>query len=222
MIIWLPEKMHQATANKLLKMIEEPPEKTLFLLVSEEPDKVIPTILSRCQLVKVPSFNVHDIEKYLLARFKTAPGKAADISRVSNGNITRAIELCENEDSSLANLERFKSLMRFAWKRDIISLINWSEEMASTGREAQKNFISFSLRLLRENLMLTLDQMKNSLVYLTGDEADFSGKFHPSINNRNIYPLNEELNLVYSHIEANGNAKIIFLDLALKVTKLIR
>lgn len=222
MIIWLPEKMHQATANKLLKMIEEPPEKTLFLLVSEEPDKVIPTILSRCQLVKIPSFKVHDIEKYLLDRFRTAPGKAADISRVSNGNITRAIELCQNEDSSLANLERFKSLMRFAWKRDIISLINWSEEMASTGREAQKNFISFSLRLLRENLMLTLDQMKNSLVYLTGDEADFSGKFHPSINNKNIFPLNEELNLVYSHIEANGNAKIIFLDLALKVTKLIR
>jgi DNA polymerase-3 subunit delta' len=222
MIIWLPEKMHQATANKLLKMIEEPPEKTLFLLVSEEPDKVIPTILSRCQLVKVPSFNSRDIEKYLINRFNLALDKAADISRVSNGNITRAIELCENEDSSLANLERFKSLMRFAWKRDVISLINWSEEIASTGREAQKNFISFSLRLLRENLMLSLDQLKNRLVYLTGNEADFSVKFHPSINQSNIYPLNEELNLVYSHIESNGNAKIIFLDLALKVTRLIR
>jgi DNA polymerase-3 subunit delta' len=222
MIIWLPEKMHQATANKLLKMIEEPPEKTLFLLVSEEPDKVIPTILSRCQLVKIPSFSSSDIEKYLINRFNIATDKAADISRVSNGNITRAIELCENEDSSLTNLERFKSLMRFAWKRDIISLINWSEEMASTGREAQKNFISFSLRLLRENLMLSLDQHRNGLVFLTGDEADFSGKFHLSVNQNNIYPLNEELNLVYSHIESNGNAKIIFLDLALKVTRLIR
>jgi DNA polymerase-3 subunit delta' len=222
MIIWLPEKMHQATSNKLLKMIEEPPEKTLFLLVSEEPDKVISTILSRCQLVKIPAFNNHDIERYLLNKFQLDRVKAADISRVSNGNITRATELCENEDSSLANLERFKSLMRFAWKRDIISLINWSEEIATTGREAQKNFISFSLRLLRENLMLSLDQLKNNLVYLTGNEADFSGKFHPSINQNNIYPLNEELNLVYSHIESNGNAKIIFLDLALKVTRLIR
>jgi DNA polymerase-3 subunit delta' len=222
MIIWLPEKMHQATANKLLKMIEEPPEKTLFLLVSEEPDKVIPTILSRCQLVKVPSFSSRDIENFLIDRYKIAADKAADVSRVSNGNITRAIEYCENEESSLANLERFKSLMRFAWKRDIISLINWSEEIASIGREAQKNFISFSLRLLRENLMLSLDQLKNRLVYLTGEEASFSGKFHPSINQNNIYPLNEELNLVYSHIESNGNAKIIFLDLALKVTRLIR
>ena len=222
MIIWLPEKMHQATANKLLKMIEEPPDKTLFLLVSEEPDKVIPTILSRCQLVKVPSFNSLDIEKYLINRFNIAVDKAADISRVSNGNITRAIELCENEDSSLANLEHFKSLMRFAWKRDIISIINWSEEIAATGREAQKNFISFSLRILRENLMLSLDQLKNSLVFLTGEEATFSGNFHPFINQNNIYPLAEEFNLVYSHIEANGNAKIIFLDLALKVTRLIR
>jgi len=222
MIIWLPEKMHQATSNKLLKMIEEPPEKTLFLLVSEEPDKVIPTILSRCQLVKIPSFMNRDVEDYLMSRFSLPCDRAADLSRVSNGNLTRAIELCENEESSAANLDRFKSLMRFAWKRDIISLVSWSEEIASTGREAQKNFISFSLRLLRENLMLTLDQLKNKLVFLTGDEADFSGKFHPSINQNNIYQLNEELNLVYSHIESNGNAKIIFLDLALKVTKLIR
>jgi len=222
MIIWLPERMHQATANKLLKMIEEPPEKTLFLLVSEEPDKVIPTILSRCQLVKIPSFRSNDIEKYLIQRFNITAEKAADISRVSNGNISRAIELSENEDSSLANLDHFKSLMRFAWKRDIISIIRWSEEIAITGREAQKNFISFSLRLLRENLMLSLGQLKNDLVFLTGEEADFSGKFHPSINQNNIFPLTEEFNLGYSHIEANGNARIIFLDLALKVTRLIR
>jgi DNA polymerase-3 subunit delta' len=222
MIIWLPEKMHQATANKLLKMIEEPPEKTLFLLVSEEPDKVIPTILSRCQLVKIPSFKSHDIEKYLAGRFNISTGKAADISRVSNGNISRAVELCENEDSSLANLERFKSLMRFAWKRDVISIISWSEEISALGREAQKNFISFSMRILRENLMLSLDQLKNGLVFLTGDEATFSGNFHPFINQNNINPLAEEFNLVYSHIESNGNAKIIFLDLALKVTRLIR
>lgn len=222
MIIWLPEKMHQATANKLLKMIEEPPEKTLFLLISEEPDKVISTILSRCQLVKVPSFTKTDIKDYIITRFNIPRDKAIDISHVANGNIVRAIDLCENEDSSRVNLDRFKSLMRFAWKRDIISIINWSEELAATGRESQKNFVTFSLRLLRENLMLSLDQLKNSLVYLTGEEASFSEKFHSSINQNNIYPLTEEFNLVYSHIEANGNPKIIFLDLAIKVTRLIR
>jgi DNA polymerase-3 subunit delta' len=203
-------------------MIEEPPEKTLFLLVSYEPDKVIPTILSRCQLVKIPSFTNLEIEKYLTSQDNITSGKAADIARVSNGNITRSIELCENEDSSRVNLDRFKSLMRFAWKRDVISIINWSEEIAATGREAQKTFITFSLRILRENLMLSLDQLKNNLVFLTGEEATFSGNFHPFINQKNIYPLTEEFNLVHSHIEANGNAKIIFLDLALKVTRLIR
>jgi DNA polymerase-3 subunit delta' len=222
MIIWLPEKMHLSTSNKLLKMIEEPPDKTLFLLVSEEPDKVIPTILSRCQLVKIPSFSNIDIEKYLIQRSSLASEKAYDISRVSNGNIKRAIELSENEDSTLSNLDYFKRLMRFAWKRDIISIINWSEEIAATGREYQKNFISFSLRLLRENLMLSLDQLKNKIVFLAGEEAAFSANFHPFINQNNIYPLTEEFNMVYSHIEANGNAKIIFLDLGLKVTRLIR
>jgi DNA polymerase-3 subunit delta' len=222
MIIWLPEKMHQSTSNKLLKMIEEPPEKTLFLLVSEDPDKVIPTILSRCQLVKIPFISADAIENFLIQKYNIAADKAADISRVSNGNLVRASGLCENEDYSLKNLGNFKSLMRFAWKRDIISLISWSEEIAAAGREAQKDFVTFCLRILRENLMLSLDQQKNSLVFLTGEEATFSGKFHPFINQENIYPLSEEFNLSYSHVEANGNAKIIFLDLALKVARLIR
>lgn len=221
MIIWLPEKMHQATANKLLKLIEEPPEKTLFLLVSDEPDKVIQTILSRCQLIRVPAFRTEEVSSYLLERFRIHKAKADDISRVSNGNIIRAIELCENEDSSLLNLDRFKNLMRFAWKRDIISIISWSEEVAAIGREPQKSFLMFSLHLIRENLMLTLDQMKNRLVFMTGEEAEFSSKFHPFINQENIYSFADELNLAHAHIEANGNAKIVFLDLALKLTRLI-
>jgi DNA polymerase-3 subunit delta' len=222
MIIWLPEKMHQATANKLLKMIEEPPEKTLFLLVSEESDKVIPTILSRCQLVKIPSFTNDEIKSYLRSTYGTTEIKSADIARVSNGNLFRAIELCENDETAKFNLESFKKLMRFTWKRDILSVIEWSEEMSSTGRESQKNFLSYSLRLLRENLMLSLDQLNKEIVFLAGEEAEFSDKFHPFITKNNIYPLVEEFSLAYSHIEANGYAKVVFLDLALKVTSLIR
>ena len=222
MIVWLPEKMHQSAANKLLKMIEEPPEKTLFLLVSEEPDKVIPTILSRCQMVKIPAFTEREIIGYLVSECRVNESKATDMAGVANGNIARAVELCNNEDYSLLNLERFKNLMRFAWKRDVVSLITWSDEMAVIGRESQKNFLSYSLRIVRENLMLTLDQLKNRIVFLTGREADFSKKFHPFINENNIERLADELNLAYSHIEANGNAKIIFLDLALKVTRSIQ
>ena len=222
MIIWLPEKMHDTPANKLLKMIEEPSAKTLFLLVSNEPDKVIPTILSRCQMIKIPKFNAVDIETYLIEKLDVPKEKATGISLVANGNIVKAIELCRNENTSFENLEKFKDLMRFAWKRDVLSLINWSETIASTGREFQKEFISFSLRILRENIMLTLGQESNNLVFLTGEEIGFSKNFHPFITEKNIFFLTDEFNLAYAHIEANGNAKAIFLDLALKVTKVIR
>jgi len=222
MIIWLPEKMHQATANKLLKLIEEPPEKTLFLLVSDEPDKLLTTILSRCQLIKIPSFTNDEIKSYLRGTYGTTEIKSTDIARVANGNILRAIELCENDETARLNLDNFKILMRFSWKRDVLSAIEWSETMASLGREAQKNFLTYSLRLLRENLMLSLEQLQNNLVYLAGEEADFSVKFHPYINRDNVYPLTDEFSLAFSHIEANGYAKVIFLDLALKVTRLIR
>jgi len=221
MIIWLPEKMHPSSANKLLKLIEEPPEKTLFILVSDEPDKVIPTILSRCQLIKIPSFKNEDISSYLLDTFKIHKARADDMAGVVNGNLIRAVELCENEDSPLKNLDYFKTLMRFAWKRDIIAIINWSEDMAAIGREPQKSFLSFTLRLLRENLMLTLGQKKNNLVYLTGEESEFSSKFHPFISQDNIYQFTDEINKAYAHIEANGNARIIFLDLGLRITRLI-
>lgn len=222
MIIWLPERMHQAAANKVLKMIEEPPEKTLFILISEEPDKLLPTIVSRCQLVKIPSFANDEIKSYLRSKYGLTEIKATDIARVANGNILRAAELIENDESSKQNLENFKLIMRFAWKRDVISVIGWSEEMASLGREGQKNFLAYSLRLLRENLMLTLEQLQNRLVFLAGEEAEFSAKFHPFITRENIYALTEEFSLAYSHIEANGYAKVIFLDLGLKITRLIR
>ena len=222
MVIWLPEKMHPSAANKLLKMIEEPPEKTLFLLVSDEPDKVLPTILSRCQLVRIPAFTSDEIRKYLVSAFGAEEKKTAEIARVSNGNIIRAAELLFNEDSTLVNLENFKKLMRFAWKRDIISVVAWSEEIAQTGREAQKSFILYSLRILRENLMLSMGQLGNKLVFLAGEEASFSENFHPFIRQDNIYNLTDEFSLAHSHIEANGNARIIFLDLGLKVTRLIR
>lgn len=222
MIIWLPEKMHQATSNKLLKMIEEPPDKTLFLLVSEEPDKIIATILSRCQMVKIPSFGKRDLEKYLVSRYEINATRAGDLARVANGSIIRARDLCEGQENNVDNLERFRSLMRFAWKRDVPSMINWSEEIAVTGREPQKNFILFAIRLMRENLMLSLGQKENNLVYLTGDEAEFSQKFHPFITAANIYGLVEEFSTAHSHIEANGNPRIVFLDMAFKITKLIR
>ncbi len=221
MIIWLPEKMNAETANKLLKMIEEPPAKTLFLLISEEDDKLLPTILSRCQPVRIPSVPGEDISRFLEKQFNIEKNHADELACIANGNMVRAIDLARDADSSSQHLDRFISLMRTAYKRDAQALVSWSEETASIGRERQKDFITYALRMIRENFILNFKGKENKLVYLTENESSFSQNFHPFINNKNIHALDREFNLAFSHVESNGNTKIIFLDLALKTMRLI-
>ncbi|MGM0666176.1 MAG: ATP-binding protein [Bacteroidota bacterium] len=222
MIIWMPERMHTATANKLLKLIEEPPDKTLFLLVSEEPDLILPTILSRCQFVRIPSIKRDALRGHLMEEYGIDEQKADMIAHLSQGNYLRATEFIGENESRKENLSSFIELMRLAYKRDIPALAEWSEEIATRGREAQKGFLGFSLSQLRENYILNMAGNNDKLVFLEGKEADFAKKFHPFINNKNIEGLKEELSSAYAHIAANGNPKIIFLDLALRLSSLIR
>jgi len=222
MIIWHPERMNQTSANKLLKIIEEPPENTLFLLVSDEPDRILPTILSRCQIVKIPPFSNDEVKSYLRSTYGTTENEAAEIAFLSRGNLLRAISIIEKDESVSQNLDNFRNLMRFAWKRDVMSLVEWAEKLAASGREAQKNFLDYSLRLLRENLMLFLKQLRNEMVFLSEEEASFSEKFHAYITPEKCSLLAEEFNSAFMHIEANGYARLVFLDLAMKVTAYIR
>jgi len=219
MIIWMPEKMHTVAANKLLKMIEEPPAKTLFLLVSENPGQLLNTILSRTQFVKIPPVELTDM---LNALSQKIPDKSRllEIVRVAGGNYLKAQELVNSEDDDLVFFEYFVKLMRTCFKRDVSELIKLSDELAGLGREKQKKFLTISLRLMRENFTMTASH--NSIVYLNDKEFEFSEKFHQFINLNNIYRINEELNSAIFHIEANGNAKIIFLDMSLKMIKLIK
>ncbi len=222
MIIWLPEKMNAETANKILKIIEEPPARTLFILVSEEDDKLLPTITSRCQHIRIPSIPSEDLSAHLVTAMGFDPAKAPEIAAIANGNLVRAMELIREDDNSTVYLDRFTRLMRTAWTRDIHALVTWSEETAALGRERQKSFLSYSLRMIRENFILNFNGRENKLVYLTRAEDEFSDKFHPFINEKNISALNREFNLAYAHVESNGNTKMIFLDLALKTMRLIR
>ena len=222
MIIWLPEKMNAETANKLLKMIEEPPARTLFILVSEEDEKLLPTITSRCQHIRIPAIASEEMSAHLAEVSGMDPVKAREIAAIANGNMVRAMELAREDDNTTVHLGRFTTLMRTAWTRDIHALVNWSEETAALGRERQKSFLSYALRMIRENFILNFDGRANRLVYLTRAEDEFSGKFHPFINEKNISALNREFNLAYAHVESNGNTKMIFLDLALKTMRLIR
>jgi DNA polymerase-3 subunit delta' len=222
MIIWLPEKMNAETANKILKIIEEPPARTLFILVSEEDEKLLPTITSRCQHIRIPSIPSEDLSAHLVAAMGVDPVKAPEIAAIANGNMVRAMELVREDDNTAIHLDRFTKLMRTAWIRDIHALVTWSEDTATLGRERQKSFLSYSLRMIRENFILNFNGRENNLVYLTRAEDEFSGKFHPFINEKNISALNREFNLAYAHVESNGNTKMIFLDLALKTMRLIR
>ncbi len=222
MIIWLPERMHQTAANKMLKILEEPPEKTLFLLLTDEVDKIIPTILSRCQLLKFPGIKGEDIASYLVKTFSLTTERAGEIAHISNGNLARAIELAGSADATNNELESFRLLMRHAWKRDVAGLTGWSDEMASGGREAQKSFLVYCLSLLRNNFILNNNSGSASHTYMTGTEAEFSSKFYPFVNANNIENLYEEFNKAHYHIESNGNAKIVFLDLSLQVALLLR
>lgn len=222
MVIWLPERMHVSTANKLLKLIEEPPDKTLFLLVSEEPDLILPTIMSRCQFVRIPSIGREALGKHLMEAYGMEPHKADMTAHLSQGNYLRAKEFIEENESRKENLSAFIELMRLAYKRDIPALAEWSEEIATRGREAQKGFLSFSLSQLRENYILNISGNNEKLVFLEGEEAEFAGKFSPFINNDNIAGLKNEFSSAHTHIAANGNPRIIFLDLALKLTGMLR
>ncbi|MDZ7633694.1 MAG: DNA polymerase III subunit delta' [Bacteroidales bacterium] len=222
MIIWLPEKMNAETANKLLKMIEEPPARTLFILVSEEDDRLLPTITSRCQHIRIPAISSYDLSAHLVKAAGMEPAKASEIAAIANGNMVRAMELAREDDNTTVHLDRFTRLMRTGYARDIQSLVSWSEETAALGRERQKSFLSYALRMIRENFIMNFRGKENKLVYLTQPEDDFSLKFHPFINEKNINALNREFNLAYAHVESNGNTKMIFLDLALKTMRLIR
>jgi DNA polymerase-3 subunit delta' len=219
MIIWMPEKMHTVASNKLLKLIEEPPQKTLFILVSENPGQLLATILSRCQLIKVPPIDRIEMSEAIVLQIPES-SKANEITRVANGNYLKALELINSEDDDQFYFNYFVSLMRNCYSKKVLELIKWAEEVASIGREKQKKFLLTSLRLVRENF--TMNVASRDIVYLNNNESQFSDKFHPYINEENIQLISEQLNKAIYHIEANGNAKIIFLDLALKLVKLIR
>ena len=230
MIIWMPELMHESCANKLLKILEEPPAFTVFLLVSTNPDANLTTILSRTQHLKVPRLNESEIISALTSQY---PDSVVDDIRnaahVSEGSFLKARKLLNETKEMTLNYERFVEIMRKAWmvgnKKDHASLKvlkKWSEDMASAdlGRERQKKFLTYAQRILRENYIFNLQQ--TDLNYMTDYETGFSANFSPFINERNIEDLMAEFSLAERHIEQNVNAKMVFFDLVLKVIILLK
>ncbi len=220
MLIWLPEKMHVSCSNKLLKLIEEPPTKTLFLLVSENEEAIIPTIRSRAQLIKVPFIDNDSMKEALLEKAGADPGTIPDAVHLANGSYIKALEYLNPGDDNRFYFQKFQEMMRFAYSRKVMELIRWADEMAMIGRDKQKSFFDTALRLLREYFVLNMKKM--DIVYLNREEQEWGKRFAPFINERNIVPISKEFELGIKHIAMNGNPRIIFLDTALRMVRLIK
>ncbi len=218
-LIWLPERMNPQAANKLLKQLEEPPEKTLILMVSESTERMLATILSRTQLLHVPPLEENLLREGLMKTQGGDPDLMEDAVRRANGNFNIALTTLLKDEQELSYFEQFTRLMRLAYARNIIEINDWVEGVAGIGRERQKQLLDYSLRLLRENFMLHMEQP--ALNFMSRKEAEFSGKFNPFIHQGNIHDLVESFSLAGNHIEANGNARIIFMDLSIRVIRLL-
>ncbi len=230
MIIWLPELMNDTCANKLLKILEEPPEKTLFLLVSNTIEGNIATILSRTQHIHVPRLSEDEIVDALASQNpNTLRVDARNAARIAEGSFLQAKKILEESFESRVNFDRFVELMRLAWmvgnKRDYDALMKlraWSDALSASdvGRERQKTFLQYAQNMVRENFIFNLKQ--SDLNYMTNYETDFSLKFSPFINERNVEELMSEFALAERHIEQNTYAKMVFFDLALKTIMLLK
>lgn len=221
-LIWLPETMNEEAANKILKILEEPWEKTLFLLVSEQPTRLLPTILSRTQEVAVGR-----IEKEVLVRLATEHGvqdplQARNMARLADGDVLELNHLLtgESDQQRKENFDLFCSLMRLSYNDKHLELIGWAEEVAALPREQQRGLLRDSARLLRESFMLHAGM--SDISYLWGEELAFCSKFAPFVGVENIEPLIAQIETAQAQINQNGNSTIVFTHFALAVSKMIK
>ena len=218
-IIWLPERMNLECANKILKLIEEPPSQTVFLMVCQEPDRLLETIRSRVQRIDVKKIADEDICQALIQQRGLTEDAARRISRMANGSWLKALEMLNSDSENELFLDLFQSLMRLAYQRKVKDLKTWSERIASMGREKQKRFLEYFLRLIRENFMYNFQ--REELCYMTQREEDFAKNFARFINEDNIIPIAALANLAIRDIGQNANAKIVFYDFALQMIVLL-
>lgn len=224
MIIWMAEKMNTAAANKLLKLIEEPPQKTIFLLITENEEQLLSTIKSRCQALYFPVLSDQDIVNSLMVNYQQTANEATKIAHQAEGNFNKALQLLQNDASDLVFEEWFVEWIRTAFRAKgnvavVQQLITWSEMISKTGRETQKRFLEYCLQFFRQALLL--NYKSEQLVFME-TKTDFKlSKFAPFVHSNNIFDIEKELNDAMYHIERNGNPKIIFLDLSIKLTRFL-
>lgn len=225
MIIWMAEKINTQAANKLLKLIEEPPNKTVFILLTEDEEQIINTIKSRCQVLHFSPLPEQVIKESLIKDYSLASDIAGKIAHQANGNYNKACDLVyhDTEDSQFEDWFIFWVRSAFKAKGNkgaIHDLISWSEDIAKTGRETQKQFLQFCINFFRQALLTNYNA--SNLVYIEPNSKDFKlENFAPFVHGNNILDISKELQEAIYHIERNGNSKIILTDLSIKLTRLL-
>ena len=218
-LIWLPERMNIECANKILKLLEEPPQQTIFLLVCEEPERLLETIRSRVQRIDIKRIADEDIRQALIDKRGLSEDDAQRITRMSNGSWLKALEMLSVDSENELFLDMYQTLMRLAYMRKVRDLKTWGERMAGMGREKQKRFLNYFLRLTRENFMFNFQEPE--LCYMTQREEAFAKNFARFINEANVIPINDLANRAIRDIGQNANAKIVFFDIALQMIVLL-
>lgn len=219
-VIWLPERMNGECANKLLKLLEEPPAQTLFLMICEDPEQLLDTIRSRAQRIDVKRIDTSAVEEALQRLRGIEPAMAHRLARVAHGSWTKAIGELDANSENRQFLDMFIMLMRLAYMRNIKDLKKWSEAVASYGREKQRRMLVYFARMVRENFVYNF--RVSELTYMTEEEETFAKKFSPFINERNIVEISELIHLSIRDIGQNANAKMVFFDFALRTIMLLK
>lgn len=219
-IIWMAEKMNPECSNKLLKIIEEPPTQTIFLLVTENPDLLLPTIQSRVQRISLRPIEEECIAQALCERFGLSDNDARQIAHASAGSWLQAVDAIHLGSRSKEYIELFMTLMRKSYGRDLKGMRQWADSVASLGRVVQKDFLIYCQRMIRESFICNFHRPE--INYMNADEANFTSRFAPFVNERNIFGIMEELSEAQRHIEQNVNAKMVFFDLSLKMIMLLK
>lgn len=225
LIIWMADKLNIAASNKLLKILEEPTDKTVFILITEEEGDLLQTIRSRCQVLHFNAVKQEDVSLWLQQQKGLDQQEANKIAHQSQGNINKTLQYLAGQETEFPFEEWFIAWVRTAFRAKgnaaaILDLISWSENIATIGREAQKQFLNYCINVFREALLL--NYQADTLVYFQSKDPKFKlENFAPFVNNSNITEIYNQLSDAIYHIERNGNAKIILTDLSIKLTRLI-
>ena len=218
MIIWQPELMHPFGANAILKILEEPAPNTFFILVTNAADKLLPTIVSRTQIVTVPLLKDEEVEQILIEKYAADPGRAAKIAQLAEGNLNYAIRLVDSEEDN--NSQRFVDWMRACFQKSYGTLVTMAEDYHALDKLSQKNLLSYGMNMMRESLLRISGS--SEMTRSRGDEVEFVQKFSSVMDVEKIEKSYTLMNDASYHLERNGSAKMIFMDMSLKLSRTLK